>query len=210
MSKRRKIDNFSMRIWLETIGNVVGTGGLNSVLNYAHLQKYIDNPPPDNDELEIPVEDYTNFTRSLLEVFGSKGTRSLQLRAGREFVQIGVKKRPRVVKALQLGSRLIPETKRIHLVLEKWIEESEKRFPSLLYKPRIELKEEETYFFLTDKDHPESDGITSARPVCGIYAGILQAMIEWITGHTHPVEEIECRALGGMFDVFRISKQRSE
>jgi predicted hydrocarbon binding protein len=210
MSEKRKIDNFSMRIWLETIGNVVGTGGLNSVLNYAHLQKYIDNPPPDNDELEIPVEDYTNFTRSLLELFGSKGAHSLQLRAGREFVQVGVKKRPGIVKALQLGSRLIPETKRMHLVLEKWTEESEKRFPSLLYKPRIELKEEETYFLLTDRDHPESDGITSARPVCGIYVGILQAMIEWITGHTHPVEEIECRALGGMFDVFRISKQRSE
>lgn len=210
MFERRKIDNFSMRIWLETIGNVVGTGGLNSVLNYAHLQKYIDNPPPDNDELEIPAEDYTDFTRSLLELFGNKGAHSLQLRTGREFVQIGVKKRPGIVKALQLGSRLIPEIKRMHLVLEKWTEESEKRFPSLLYKPRIELKEEETYFLLTDKDHPESDGITSARSVCGIYVGILQAMIEWITGHTHPVEEVECRALGGMFDVFRISKQRSE
>ena len=210
MSEERKIDNFSMRVWLKTTENIVGSGGLKAILNYGRLQKYIDDFPPDNDELEIPIEDYTALARSLIDLFGSRGARSLQLRAGKEFVQIGLEKRPGIAKALQIASRLVPETKRMQLALAKWKEESEKRFPSLLYKPRIELKEEESCFLLIDKDHPESEGIQSQTPVCGIYAGILQAMIEWITGNHHKVEEIECRAMGYPADVFRISKSNEE
>ncbi|KYK36367.1 MAG: hypothetical protein AYK19_01085 [Theionarchaea archaeon DG-70-1] len=210
MSEVRKIDNFSMRVWLETIENIVGSGGLKSILNYARLQKYIEVLPPDNDELEIPIEDYTTLARSLNELFGSKGARGLQIRAGKEFVRIGLERRSGIAKTLQIASRLVPETRRMHLVLAKWKEESEKRFPSLLYKPRIELKEEDSCFLLIDKDHPESDGILSQTPVCGIYKGILQAMMEWITGHHHKVEEIECRAMGYPVDVFRISKSTEE
>ncbi|KYK38381.1 MAG: hypothetical protein AYK18_17420 [Theionarchaea archaeon DG-70] len=56
MPEQRKIDNFSMKVWLETTENTVGSGGLKSVLNYAHLQKYIDDIPPDNDHqvVELP------------------------------------------------------------------------------------------------------------------------------------------------------------
>ena len=210
MPEERKIDNFSMRTWLKTIENIIGPGGLKSILNYARLQKYIDVFPPDNDELEIPMGDYITLTRSLIELFGSKGAHGLQIRAGKEFIRVGLERRPGIAKALQIASRLVPETKRMHLVLAKWKEESEKRFPSLLYKPRIELKEEDNCFLLIDKDHPESDGILSQTPVCGIYTGILQAMMEWITGHHHKVEEIECRAMGYPADVFRVSKSREE
>jgi predicted hydrocarbon binding protein len=206
MSGERKIDNYSMRTWLKTIENIVGRGGLRSILNYAHLQKYIDSFPPDNDDLEIPVEDYTAFIRSLIELFGSNGARSLQIRAGKEAVRVAIQGRFGIAKTLQIASRLVPETKRMYLVLAKWKEDSEKRFPSLLYKNRIELKEEDSYFLLIDKDYPESDGISSETPVCGIYQGMLQSMMEWITGHHHKVEEIECRAMGYPADVFRISK----
>ncbi|MBU7009779.1 MAG: hypothetical protein HXS46_03755 [Theionarchaea archaeon] len=39
---------------------------------------------------------------------------------------------------------------------------------------------------------------------------MLQALMEWVTGHTHEVEEIECRAMGYSADVFRIAKDRKE
>ncbi len=167
MSAERKIDNFSMRVWLETIENIIGTFGLKSILNYARLQKYIDAFPPDNDVLEIPMEDYAALTRSLIELFGIKGARSLQIKAGKEFVRIGIEKRPGIARTLQMAGRLMPETMKMHLTLVKWKEESEKRFPSLVCNPRIELEEEEDYFLLIDKDHPESDGILSETPIAG-------------------------------------------
>jgi hypothetical protein len=102
MSEERKIDNYSMRTWLKTIENIVGHGGLKSILNYARLQKYIDSFPPDSDELEIPVEDYTAFIRSLIELFGNKGARSLQIMAGKEAVRVAIQGRFGIAKAFKL------------------------------------------------------------------------------------------------------------
>jgi predicted hydrocarbon binding protein len=210
VSAERRIDNFSMRVWLETTESILGGGGLKSILNYAHLAKYIDKFPPDNEELEIPVEDYSNFVKSLNDLFGSKGAHAIQRQAGREFIRTGMSKRPKIAKALQIASHLLPEAQRIRIALEKWAEESEKRFPSQIYDPRIELHEEEDHFLLIDRDHPESEKISSQQPACGLYVGLLEALVHWITGHHHEIEEIQCRGMGDRFDVFKISKAREE
>ncbi len=210
MPEQRKIDNFSMRVWMETIENIVGPGGLKSVLNYAHLQKYINDVPPDNDNLEIPAEDFRHLHLSLIDLFGDKGARALQLRVGREFVRIGVEKRSSLARALRVGVRLLPETKRMKLALDKWIEGAEQRFPSQLEESRFEIREEEDCMIFIDRDNVSSSGITSEKPVCGAFVGVLQALMEWVTGHAHEVEEIECRAMGYSADVFRIAKAIKE
>jgi predicted hydrocarbon binding protein len=210
MSDERKIDNFSMRVWLETIDNTIGGAGLKSVLNYAKLQKYIDDFPPDTDELEIPAEDLRGLTQTIVELFGEKGAHVLQVRIGREFVRIGTEKRPGMTKALLVAARLLPEAKRMHLALQKWIEGAEQRFPSSLNESRFELQEDDNFFIFTDRDNVSSSGITAKKPACGAFVGVLQALMEYVTGHPHTVEEIECRAMGHPADVFKISKARKE
>jgi predicted hydrocarbon binding protein len=210
MSDERKTDNFSMRTYLMTIENIIGSNGLKSILNYGHLEKYIDNFPPDNEELVIPLEDLQRLLFSLYQLFGQKGARSLRLRVGREIFRVGIEKRPKVAKTLQLASRLIPETKRMRLVLEKLAEYDWKAFSSHLEKPSFEIQEEEECFVLIDKDRYESEGMTSQEPVCGVFVGAAEAIVEWITGKYHEVEEIECRAMGHSADVFRISKTAKE
>lgn len=61
MIEGRKTDNLLMRMWLETIEIIVGLNGTKAILNHAQLQKYIDNFPPDNDEMEIPLEGVKNL-----------------------------------------------------------------------------------------------------------------------------------------------------
>lgn len=207
MPEERKTDNITMRLWLETLQSILGENGLKSILNFGHIPQYIDSFPPDNDELEVPLEDLHKLYLSLLELFGQKGTRSLQLRIGREFIRIGVGKRPTLAKTLKLSARLLPETKRMRLALEKFAEEFERRQPSLEYTPRMEVKEEEDCILLIDRDSFESNGIQSETPMCATCVGRLQYLMEWITGHPHDVEEAECRAMGGSADVFRISKK---
>lgn len=202
----RKTDNITMRLWLETIENVVGTNGLKSILNYAQLEHFIDSYPPDNDDREIPVEDLRKFYLALHDLFGQKGARSLQLRIGREFIRIGTEKRPTIAKALKLSTRLLPVNKRISMALQKYAEVYDERQPSFIYKPRIEVKEKDEYFLLIDKDNFESEGISSDTPICNTCVGRLQYIMEWITGHPHHIEEIECRAMGHPFDIFKISK----
>lgn len=210
MTDERKTDNFSMRTFLETIESIVGVNGLKSVLNYAHLQKYIDCFPPDNEELVIPLKDIRHLLFSLYVLFGSKGARSLQLRVGREIFHIGIEKRPRIAKTLQLTSRLLSETRRIRLVLEKLAEYDWKAFSSELEESPIKIQEEEDCFLIIHKGRYESEEILSESPVCGVLIGTIEVMVEWITGHHHKVEEIECRAMGHPADVFKVSKARTE
>jgi hypothetical protein len=92
---------------------------------------------------------------------GDKGARALQLRIGREFVRIGVEKRSSLARALRVGVRLLPETRRMKLALDKWIEGAEQRFPSQLEESRFEIREEEDYLIFIDRDNASSSGITS-------------------------------------------------
>ena len=192
-----------MKSWLDCIQNIVGPQGLKSVLNHACLEKYVDNSPSENDVLEVPVDDLRSLFFSLYEVFGDKCTYSLQLRLGREQARIAIKEYAPSAKTIQVAACLLPEPKKMHMVLEKMKEQIEK-----VYRTQIELREEGSSFLLTTKNWIESEGVMSTVPVCGAFVGMLQYTMEWITGYPHEVEEIECRAMGHPADVFRISKVR--
>jgi predicted hydrocarbon binding protein len=75
-----------------------------------------------------------------------------------------------------------------------------------LVSPTTELREGEDCFFLIEKDWVESEGKSSEMPVCVLTVGMIQQVLEWITGKEYAVEEIECRAMGYPADVFKISK----
>ncbi|MBU7023281.1 MAG: hypothetical protein HXS40_03860 [Theionarchaea archaeon] len=210
MAETKKTDNFLMRCWLGTVQNIVGTNGLNSVLHYAHLEKYINNLPPDNDLLEIPTKDAQNLFLSLYELFGKKGSRGLSLRVGREIARRVIEGRTGLVEAVLPAVRVAPEEKKIYFVLAKMVETGNKWFTSLGSGPIIELQENEDYFLIVHRDRFESEGILSQEPVCGVYTGMLQFAVEWAAGHPHEVKEIECRAMGCPADVFRVAKARQE
>lgn len=210
MAGVRKTDNLVLRANLETIQEITGVNGLKSILNFAGMQHYIDNFPPDNDEREIPVEELQKLDNALQVLFGGKGARALQLKVGWEFARTAIGKRPGIEKAVRLAARLLPESRKMRLVLERWGEEIEKREPSEVHNPRVEVREEEDYFIYIDKDQYAREGVTSETPSCNGYVGILGYLMEWITGHNHEVEEIECRATGYPVDVFKIQKRRKE
>jgi predicted hydrocarbon binding protein len=208
MTEEKKIDNYLMRCWLESVQGIVGSNGLRSILNYAHLQQYIDNVPPDNGELDVPRKDAQALFLSLYELFGHKGVRNLSLRTGREFARIGLEGRKNLVKAIKTAARLLPETKKIQLVLKMCATQTNETFSRQKGEVLCWVQEEEDFFLLTYKDHFESDGIIANNPVCGVAEGTIHYVIEWATGHNHDVEEIECRAMGYPTDVLRIWKRR--
>ncbi|MBU7021001.1 MAG: hypothetical protein HXS41_08060 [Theionarchaea archaeon] len=206
MPEARKVSNYAMRNWLESTESILGVNGLKSVLNHSNLQKYIDNYPPPDYELQIPREDFRGFFDSLMELFGEKGSRSLQLRMGRETVRIDIEKyNQNLVKALLVAARLVPETRKMRLILDRYKEEYERS-----YHDSVDVQENDDYFLVIQEACFMSEGVTSQVPVCGILVGVLEYSLEWITGHKHKVEEIECRAMGYPADVFSISKAVDE
>jgi predicted hydrocarbon binding protein len=206
MSEDRKTDNFTMRITLETLETIIGNNGLKSILNHSGLYLYIDNFPPDDDMLEIPLDDIHSLHSSLRELFGNNGVRSLQLQIGQEICRIGLEKRTGIVRALRLGAKLLPESQKMRMTLEKYMEQAETRQPPSNGTSRFMLHEYDDFFELTDRDYHMSRGITSEWPVCNDIVGTLFYLMKWVTGHSHEVEEIKCRAMGHPADVFRIYK----
>jgi predicted hydrocarbon binding protein len=206
----RRIENFVMRIYLETVQNVVGPNGLKSILNYSHLEKYIDFFPPNNDEMEISLKELQALFSSLYDLFGSKGVRGLQLRVGRENARVGIEKRSAIAKPLKAAARLVPQTMKMRLSLEKIVEQSNQVYTWQQNGPAVQLREEEDCFLIVHEDRFESEGIVSNTPVCNVFVGNIQYVIEWITGRRYRIEEIECRAMGYPADVFRIMKAYEE
>ena len=212
MLKGRKTNNFSMRVYLETIQSIVGTHGLKSVLNYANLERYSENFPPFNYRTEIPLEDLQNLCRSLLELFGQRGIRSLQMLVGQEIIFKSLESYPLIIKLILSVRLLVPERKRLWIGLKVLIRAVKKMYPSSddSQGPRLELKEEGENFVIIYRDNWESEDVFSQSPVCHSTVGSLKAFVEWTTRHSYDVRETECRAMGHPADVFIISKSHQK
>ena len=58
------------RIFLDSIKEITGKNGLNSVLNYSHLQHLIDNLPPDDLERTFDFAHFAMINQALVELYG--------------------------------------------------------------------------------------------------------------------------------------------
>ncbi len=210
MADGKKIDNLIMRVFLETTESIVGLNGLKSILNYGGLSEYIGNYPPDDDVRAIPLEHLKSLYTSLHEMFGDNGAHTLMLQVGRENVRRGLEKRPAIAKTMRVAGHVLPENMKMRLGLENLLKYMGSEDLTSDGLPHAEIREEDGCFYLIQRESVESDGISSKVPVCGVSRGIIEALMEWITGHAHKVEEVECRAMGHHEDVFRISKSKKE
>jgi len=75
--------NMIVRFTLEAMEEVMGRNGLNAILNLAGLSHLIDNYPPANVKKEFDFADFSVLMGALEEMYGARGGRGLQLRAGR-------------------------------------------------------------------------------------------------------------------------------
>jgi len=82
MPLKEKVPNQILYLACTAVEEVMGEHGLNSILNYAGLKKYIGNYPPNNLDLEIDSADFSKLATGLLSVMGESGSRSLMLRSG--------------------------------------------------------------------------------------------------------------------------------
>src|SRR5690606_34188067 len=71
------------RITIEAMEEIMGTNGLNAILNLAGLSDIVGNLPPDNLEKGFDFADFTALNIALEEMYGPRGGRGLALRAGR-------------------------------------------------------------------------------------------------------------------------------
>ena len=72
MGLNEKVPNQLLYLTFMTAKEVLGENGLNTILNYAGLQRFIGNYPADNLELGVYNKEFIQFLTGVIGVFGER------------------------------------------------------------------------------------------------------------------------------------------
>jgi len=172
--------NLIARIYLEAMEEVMGKNGLNAILNLAGLSHLIDNYPPPNLNKEFDFADYSTLNGALEEMYGPRGGRGLQLRAGRASFAQGVR---------MLGAM-------VGVVFTQFSDQ------------KSTVEDRGDYYAYIMNPCPVCWGRKADRPICFAGKGLLEEGLHWVSGgRKFRVEEIECVAMGQPTCTYAIYKE---
>jgi hypothetical protein len=95
MAEVKGISELAFRSSIETIADIIGTNGKNSILRYAGIESLIDDPPAYNLEAIVtPNSIVTRFFKAVRDIMGNKGYDMIMFRAGVDTIRIAVEHVP--------------------------------------------------------------------------------------------------------------------
>src|SRR6266542_2069155 len=83
--------NLIGRLYLISLEDVMGRNGVNALLNLAGARHLVNTYPPSNLKREFPFSDLTTISKSTETMYGPRGARGMELRAGRYAFNLGLK-----------------------------------------------------------------------------------------------------------------------
>lgn len=189
MSEEKDIQADAVRRVLDAVEAVAGQKGKNLVLRQAGLGQYIENPPPLDAGVFVPVVHYRAICRGLREAFGDRGSRPVLILAGEETIHQSMKG----VSVSMFGAamKLMPGSMRRKAAFKVACMAIE-RIAGV--PPDVRFEKDKVIFRYYNC--PYCEGIQSDTPICFYDIGILKALAEWGTGKAQKVTEIECAAMG--------------
>ena len=204
----QKTDNFYFpnkmgRIVLLAMEEVMGTNGLNAVLNLARLQHYIGNYPPNNFVREFPFSEVGQLLQALDEMYGPRGGRGLALRVGRACFRYGINDFGPMLGIADLTFRVLPMGMKLRVGFEV-LSQMFNRFTD----HTVQLGEDEQYYYWVMQRCGTCWGRTCDSPCCHLAVGILEEALYWTSGGKNfYVEETSCIATGDQDCTIVISKR---
>ncbi|MFQ6099756.1 MAG: V4R domain-containing protein [Anaerolineae bacterium] len=195
--------NMIVRFTLEAMEEVMGRNGLNAILNLAGLSHLIDNYPPANLKKEFDFADFSALMGALEEMYGARGGRGLQLRAGRVGFARGGQKMGAMVGVSDLAFKVLP----LGAKLKAGLPAMAKVF-SQFSDQKSTVEDRGDHYVYIIHLCPVCWGRTADRPICFAAKGLLEEALHWVSGGLKfRVEEVECVAVGGETCTFAIYKE---
>ena len=199
MSEERDIQADAVRRVLNAVEAVAGEKGKNMVLRRAGLEEYIENPPPLDAEVFVPVVHYRAICRGLREAFGDGGSRPVLIYAGEETIHqsmtgVSTGLFSMAMKLMPGGLRKKAAFKVVCMAIE--------RIAGV--PPKVRFEKDKVIF--SYYNCPYCEGVQRDKPICFYDVGILKALAEWGTGKPQKVTEIECGAMGAEACVYEITE----
>lgn len=191
------------RLYILALEDVMGKNGLNAILNLAGLEHLIDNYPPDNFDKEFEFADFSALNWALEEMYGPRGGRGLELRAGRAAFARGLPGFGPLAGVGDLAFKVLP----LSAKLKAGIPALAKIFTQ--FSDQVsEVEDKGEYYTYTMEPCPVCWGREADRPICFAGMGVIEEGLHWVSGgRKFRVDEIECRAAGGEICTYAIYKE---
>ena len=191
------------RTYILALEDVMGKNGLNAILNLAGLTHLIDGYPADNFDKEFEFSDFSMLNAALEEMYGPRGGRGLELRAGRAAFARGLPGFGPLAGVGDLAFRVLP----LNAKLKAGVPALAQVFTQFSDQvSKVEDKGE--YYTYTMNPCPVCWGRKADRPICFAGMGVIEEGLHWVSGgKKFRVDEIECVAAGGEICTYAIYKE---
>lgn len=194
--------NLIARLYLMSLEDVMGRNGVNALLNLSGARHMVNSYPSNNLKREFPFGDLTAISKATETMYGPRGARGMELRAGRYAFNLGLKEFGPLLGMADLALKLMPMTMKMKIVLNA----TAQTFDRFSDQPTRVEERKGQFLYIIDRC-PVCWGRKSDRPCCHLAQGILEEALTWVTGgHSFHMEEIECRAMGANACIFAIDK----
>lgn len=194
MSLKGKLPNQVLYLGFMAAEEILGLNGLNSILNYAKLQKFIGNYPPNNLELEQTSEDFTRLMAGFIEVLGERGSRTITFQLGKRSFEIILEQFPALlnIDGIQPDDRTPDRLFDEFIRLQGIMFEAAKGIFGDIYNC---YASEEGYVIELSPCY-WCAGLKTSAPICNAGTGFSHAIGRWIVGQDLKIEETLCIARG--------------
>jgi predicted hydrocarbon binding protein len=180
------------RIIFQAMEEVIGHNGVNTILGLASFNRYVENYPPDNNELGVPFEVVSGTMAALEEMYGPRGGRGLALRVGRASFQYGLRDFGPLFGLTDMTFRLLPLQTKLKVGANSFAEIFNKHSDQ-----RVHVEHDEKHLYWHIDRCPVCWGRHTDVPVCYLAVGILQEALYWVSGGKFfHVEQTGCIASG--------------
>lgn len=195
--------NMIVRYTLEAMEEIMGKNGLNAILNLAGLSHLIDNYPPENLNKEFDFADFSSLMGALEDMYGPRGGRGLQLRAGRVGWTRGGTRMGAMVGVADLAFRVLPLSAKLKAGLPAMA-----MVFTQFSDQKSTVSDRGEYYQYDIHKCPVCWGRKADRPICFAARGLLEEALHWVSGGLKfRVDEVECVAMGGQTCSFTIYKE---
>lgn len=195
------------RIFLESIQEITGKNGLNSILNFAGLGSLIDNFPPDNLELKFDFAYFSSINQALTEIYGDRGGRGISLRIGKTTFDDVLKDYGSIAGVTDIAFKVLPNKSKIKFGLNAMARVFSEKSDQI-----STVIEEKDHFLYQIERCPVCWGRKDQeQAVCYYMVGLLQEGLHWVSGGKEfQIQETRCTAMGDPLCEFQIQKTEIE
>jgi len=189
-------------LYLTALEEVLGRNGINAILHLADLDEFIGNYPADNLDKQFDFVYISSLHEALELIYGARGGRGLELRAGRALFSGGLRNFGALSGAGDLAFKVLP----LSTKLKVGVPAIAKVFTTITDQISNSSEKEDHYVYTLERCSMCWNR-TSDKPVCHTAVGIIQEALKWLSGgREFKIEMKSCMACGDKMGELKIHK----